>query len=85
MYASTHIETDKQKFKKRLKAMGMTELSERFERKERMQANTPNGPSRQRENGPSRQREINIDDISEKMAIIQSQNYEAADALKVIE
>lgn len=56
MYASTHIETDKQKFKKRLKAMGMTELSERFERKERMQANTPNGPSRQRENGPSRQR-----------------------------
>lgn len=30
-------------------------------------------------------RDINIDDISEKMGIIKSQDYEAKDALKVIE
>lgn len=56
--------------------MGLAKLSEKFEEKDRMMKSMP---------PVTRTREINIDEISEKIAIIQSQDYDPKDALKVVE
>lgn len=56
----TIAESDKEKFKKRLKAMGLAKLSDKFEEKDRM-IKSMSTPGQQQQGN---RREINIDEIS---------------------